>query len=135
MLAKAGQIKLKLIGYGLLVGNDHDFTLTQKGWEFESFEKEREKQINIDKLTTISVSSIRFNKYFPLWGSLIALLAVIVPIIYDKCKTKEVTKVELLELKTLQGIEENSSQMQQRRLDSIITILNGKATKDSGKKE
>lgn len=84
-----------------------------------------------DSLQKETFNNLKFNKYFPIWGLAVAVIAIIAPIFYEGCFKANTTNVQL-QSESIDSIIhpiERTLHQQKIALDSIVLLLRDK--KDS----
>lgn len=76
-----------------------------------------------EKLKSISLGSLKLNKWLPLYALIIAILTAGVPIGLYMYSGNDIQYIQLEGLQLMQDKQEIHQQKQQRSLDSIISIL------------
>ena len=110
----------------------YKYAITVKGelyGTYSKFYEERETQKELDsKLKSISIDSIQSNKNFPLWGLVVAVIAILAPIIMHYFTKNDVqnTNTTIPTLQQIEQTQEHMSLMLQERMDSLIKTVHYK---------
>ena len=109
-------------------------TVTERGWRFQSFEKEREDKLKEgeradldDKLKAISIESVKLNKNLGLYALGIAFITAAVPFIVYFISLNDIQQSEtrVKQLDSLILLQQESATREIAFRDSILNILNG----------
>lgn len=91
--------------------------------------QEIEKEFDLEKaVKSETLEGLKLNKYYPILGLIVAVIAVVAPIAYDWCKKREVTDVKLqqISIDNLVHPIENKLLKLQQSLDSVTYQLKQK---------